>query len=70
MGDSVINKDMVTWLNTAEAAEYLSTSKGQLLNLVSRGEIPYYKLGRSNRYLKEELDKLLLSTRREISGQC
>ena len=65
MDNSVINKDMVTWLNTAEAAEYLSISKGQLLNLVSRGEIPYYKLGRSNRYLKKELDEILLSTRRE-----
>ena len=65
MDNSVINKDMVTWLNTSEAAEYLSISKGQLLNLCSRGDLPYYKLGRSNRYLKEELDKLLVSTRRE-----
>lgn len=64
MSESNINKDMVTWFNTAEAAEYLSISKGQLLNLVSKGEIPYYKLGRSNRYRKEELDELLVSTRR------
>lgn len=65
MDESVIRKEMVTWLNTAEAAEYLSISKGQLLNLVSRGELPYYKLGRSNRYKKEELDELLLSTRKD-----
>jgi excisionase family DNA binding protein len=69
MENSVINKDMVTWFNTSEASEYLSISKGQLLNMVSRGEIPYYKLGRSNRYLKEELDNLLMSSRCEVKSK-
>jgi excisionase family DNA binding protein len=65
MKESCLSKDMVTWFNTSEAAEYLSISKGVLLNMVSRGEIPYYKLGRrSNRYRKEELDELLVSTRK------
>ena len=69
MDDSVINEDMVTWMNTAEASEYLSISKGRLLNLVSQGVIPVYKLGRSNRYRKEELDEILLSTRKAPRGE-
>lgn len=69
MNESVLNKDMVTWMNTSEAAEYLSISKGRLLNLVSQGVIPVYKLGRSNRYRKEEIDEILLSTRKASRGE-
>lgn len=53
------------WFNSREAAVYLSISEAQLRNLVSLGKVPYYKLGRSNRYLRDELDNLLLSNRGE-----
>ena len=49
------------WLTSAETSEYLKISKSSLMNMVSSGRIPYYKFGRSNRYLKSELDELLLS---------
>ena len=48
-----------TWFNTEEAADFLKMDESTLLNFVSNGAIPYYKLGRSNRYLKAELEKLL-----------
>lgn len=49
------------WLSTKEASIYLSVSVSRLLNLTSNGTIPYYKLSKSNRYLREELDELILS---------
>lgn len=49
------------WLTSAEAAHYLRISKGQLMNLVSSGRVPYFKWGRSNRYLVSELRELLMS---------
>ena len=48
------------WLTTKEAAKYLKIRQDCLLRLVSNGKVPYYKLGRSNRYLKSELRKLVL----------
>lgn len=47
------------WLNSKEAANYLSVSYAQLRNLTSNGRIPYYKFGRSNRFKKSELQKVL-----------
>lgn len=49
------------FLTTSEAAEYLSISTSRLFNLISMGKMPYFKLGRSNRYKKSELRELLLS---------
>lgn len=47
------------FMTTNEAAEYLRISPAGLLNLVSQGKIPYRKFGRSNRYIKNELRKIL-----------
>lgn len=52
------------WLTSLEAAEYLGISTRTLMNLTSNGNVPYYKFGRRNRYLKDELRMLLLSQRR------
>jgi excisionase family DNA binding protein len=49
------------WFTSDEAAEFLKIDKGTLSNFVSNGVIPYYKLGRRNRYLKSELEQLLRS---------
>ena len=51
----------IEWLTSREAAEYLRISTKTLLNLVSNGKIPFYKLGRRNRYLESELRKALLA---------
>ena len=48
------------WLTSEGAAEYLKISVGELRNKTSNGQIPYTKLGRSNRYLKSQLRELLL----------
>ncbi len=52
------------WLTTEAAAAYLSLSVGSLRNITSNGFVPYYKLGRRNRYRLIDLRDLLLSQRR------
>ena len=55
-------------LNSNEAAKYLGLSVQALLNRASSGTIPYYKLGRLNRYKKSELTQILLSNKRGNHG--
>ncbi len=52
------------WLTSIEAAAYLCVTRKQLWNLTSSGSVPFYKLGRSNRYRLSELESLLFRTRR------
>jgi len=48
------------WLNSNEAAAYLRLpSVGMLRVLVCQRRVPFYKLGRSLRFKKSELDRLL-----------
>ena len=54
------------WLTTFEAAEYLRISPATLRNMTYSGRIPYTKLGRSNRYSKTQLDRLLLANAKGI----
>jgi excisionase family DNA binding protein len=58
---SSLTTEYSEWLTSAEAAQYLGVSTAQLMNLTSSGKVPYYKFGRSNRYLVSELRKLLMS---------
>ena len=51
-------------LTSEEAASYLRVSVGSLRNMTSNGHVPYCKLGGRNRYLKKDLQQLLLSKRR------
>lgn len=59
--DSSLTSEYKEWLNSIEASKYLGVSVSRLMNLTSNGKIPYYKFGRSNRYLKSELKALLMS---------
>lgn len=52
------------WMDSDEAAAYLRISPYQLRNLTSNGRVPFYKFGRSNRYLRKELRELLLGQAR------
>ena len=52
------------WLTTEEAARYLGISVGSIRNMTSRGQLPYRKLLRLNRYKKDELRDLLNRNRR------
>ncbi len=54
------------WMTTKEAAEYLRLGCKRLLNMSSNGQIPYHKLGSSNRYLKSELIAMLNKNRRGL----
>jgi len=56
------------WLTSKEAAEFLRISEGTLRNMASNGQIPYVKLGRSNRYNCHELNLMLLSKKRGSYG--
>lgn len=49
----------LVWMNSEDAAKYLRVSKSMLHNLTSLGRIKYYKLGRSNRYYRKEIDELI-----------
>lgn len=61
---SLKTKEMDEWLTTQEAAAYLKLSVGSFRNMVSDGNVPHYKLGRRNRYLRGELKKLLMGMAR------
>ena len=52
------------YLTTREAADFLRVSTKRLLNMVSAGQIPYHKLGRTNRYKRSELEQLLTRNKR------
>lgn len=56
----------IVWLTSKEAANFLKISEATLRNMTSNGKIPYSKLGSSNRYSLNELNRLLLSTQRGI----
>lgn len=55
--DSELNK--LVWMNSEDAARYLRVSKSRLHNLTSLGHLKYYKLGRSNRYYRKDIDEMI-----------
>lgn len=63
---SSLKSEYQEWLTSESAAQYLGISISRLMNLTSNGAIPYYKFGRSNRYLLSELREILLSQPRGV----
>ena len=61
---SSTSESLDEWLTTDQAARYLGVSPAVLRNMTSNGQIPYYKLGKRNRYRLPELRELLLLTRK------
>lgn len=57
-------RSLTIWMDGKEAARFLRVSQQMLWNLTSNGKVPYYKLGRSNRYRLDELEALLLKNKR------
>jgi excisionase family DNA binding protein len=53
--------ESVRWLTSKEAAQYLRVSVSSLKMMVYRGQVRVRKLGRRNRFLREELDRLFTS---------
>lgn len=68
LGNSQDSSLKIEWLRSEEAASYLKISVKTLMNLTSNGKIPFYKLGRRNRYRKDELNQILLNERRGQNG--
>lgn len=56
-------------LTRIEASEYLGVKKSFLdINAtINRYQIPFYKIGKQTRYLKEDLDKFIESCR--VNGE-
>lgn len=50
----------IRWLTTGEAAQYLRVSADSIKTMVYRGKIRVHKLGRRNRFLREELERLII----------
>lgn len=46
-------------------AEYMKFAPGTLRHLVMRGELPYFKIGRSVRFSKKQIDMWLTEHHRE-----
>lgn len=49
----------VRWLTTCEAAQYLRVSISSIKTMIYRGQVRVHKLGRRNRFLREELERLI-----------
>ena len=61
---SIFENQADIWLTTHEAAEHLRISAKSLLNLTSNGRIRYFKLGRRNRFLLSDLNRILIAEAR------
>jgi excisionase family DNA binding protein len=57
--DEVSSLEKAKWLTTSEAALYLRVSVSSIKMMVYRGTIRVRKLGRRNRFLREELDRAI-----------
>lgn len=53
--------EKLIWLNSNEAAQYLRVSTAALRVMIYRGMIRPHKLGRRNRFKKDDLDRLIES---------
>lgn len=51
-------------LDSQEAALFLKVSVPTLRNMCSNGQVPYFKLGKRNRFRRQDLEALLLKNRR------
>lgn len=52
--------DKLKWLTSKEAAFLLRTSAGQIRNLVWRGRLKAYHLGTRLRFLRSDVENLLM----------
>jgi excisionase family DNA binding protein len=53
------------YLSMDEAAEYLGVKKSWLYKACMLGRVPFYKLGRFNRFLAHELDRYMAENCRQ-----
>ena len=53
--------DKLKWMNSKDAAVYLRVSVGHLRNLVWQGRVKVYRLSNRLRFLRSDLDWLMLN---------
>lgn len=53
--------EKLIWLNSNEAAQYLRVTNGALRLMIYRGILRPHKLGRRNRFKKDDLERLIES---------
>lgn len=58
--DKISQQTSLKWLTSKEAAQYLRISISSLKMMIYRGQVRVRKLGRRNRFLKDELDSLFI----------
>lgn len=61
IGQELLPLEKLRWLSTSEAAQYLRVSIGSIKNMVYRGRLSPRKLGRLNRFLRDDLERALNS---------
>ena len=59
------DRSLKSWeiLTSKDAADFLRLSLGSFMNMVGEGQIPVYRIGRRNRYLRSELSELFFQSR-------
>ena len=55
-------------MSECEVAVYLKASARTIINWRQRGIIPYFRIGRSIRYSREQLDRALLERHQRNAG--
>ncbi len=55
-------------MSEREVAVYLKASPRTIINWRQRGIIPYFRIGRSIRYSREQLDRALLERHQRNAG--
>jgi excisionase family DNA binding protein len=53
------------WMSIKTAAEYLDCSQRQVYRLLSRGDVPAFKVGRLTRIRRVDLDRAVLAQPRD-----
>ena len=55
-------------MSEREVAEYLKVSRRTVVNWKQRGIIPYFKIGRTIRYSREQIDRALMNRHQFNAG--
>ena len=60
--------ELIRLLKPAEAARFLAVSERTVKRLTARGELPHVRVGRSMRFIMEDLLAFVASQRRRSDG--
>lgn len=55
------------WMTAKEVSQHLKVSVGSVRNMTYMGSLPFTRIGRRVRYLRQDIDALLLENKRRSS---